>query len=132
MPALSLSPRPVDDDLRESLDEAREALAYWEGRVRHLPWRAVRRRREARELVVRWEARVAAQERERHGHGIVGALVLLATERRLPQAGRRAGLRVIRRARRTLAAVAVTAVALTAAAVAMVVGVAVQFVQSVA
>jgi hypothetical protein len=79
------------------LQDARASLAYWEARARRLPRRAVRRRREARELAARWETRVAEAERAAYGRGLVGALVLLFAEGRLPAPARRAGRRLARR-----------------------------------
>jgi hypothetical protein len=94
-----------------ALNDARESLAYWEDRARRLPLHAVRRRREARELARRWQLRVAEAERARYGAGLLGALVLLAAERRLPQHARARGRRV---AHRTAQAATVVAVALVA------------------
>jgi hypothetical protein len=97
------------------LEDARESLAYWEDRARRLPRHAIRRRREAREMAARWHARVAEAERAIYGRGLVGALLLLAAERRLPESTRRAGRRL---ARRTAQAVMVVSVALIALLVA--------------
>jgi hypothetical protein len=66
------------------LEDARESLEYWRDRADRLPRHAVRRRREAREMARRWEHRVVEAERARYGAGLLGALVLLAAERRLP------------------------------------------------
>src|ERR687898_132928 len=52
--------------------------------------------REAREMTVRWQARVVEAERLVYGRGLLGALVLLAAERRLPQGVRRSGTVVVR------------------------------------
>jgi hypothetical protein len=79
------------------LEDARESLTYWETRARTLPLHAVRRRREAREMAARWQMRVAEAERMVYGRGLLGALVLLAAERRLPQGVRRSGHVVARR-----------------------------------
>lgn len=98
-----------------SLDDARESLAYWEDRARRLPRHAVRRRREAREMTLRWQARVAEAERAHYGRGLLGALLLLAAERRLPEPTRRAGQRIVRR---TAQAALVLVVALLAMVVA--------------
>jgi hypothetical protein len=92
-----------------SLDDARESLAYWEDRARRLPLHAVRRRREAREMTLRWQARVAEAERTHYGRGLLGAVLLLAAERRLPEPTRRAAQRI---ARRTAQAALVLVVAL--------------------
>ena len=94
------------------LDDARESLAYWENRAHTLPLHAVRRRREAREMTHRWQARVAEAERTVYGRGLLGALLLVAAERRLPQQVRRSGHMVARR-------VAQAAVALFACLIAL-------------
>jgi hypothetical protein len=97
------------------LDDARESLAYWEDRSRRLPRHALRRRREAREMTLRWQARVAEAERAHYGRGLLGALLLLAAERRLPEPTRRAGRQIVRR---TAQAALVLVVALVAMVVA--------------
>ena len=79
------------------LEDARESLAYWEARAHTLPLHAIRRRREAREMTARWQARVAEAERLVYGRGLLGAMLLLAAERRLPQPVRRHGRVVARR-----------------------------------
>ena len=61
----------------QELEDARESLAYWESRSRALPRHSIRRRREAREMTVRWQARVAEAERVAYGRGLVGALAWL-------------------------------------------------------
>jgi hypothetical protein len=91
------------------LADAREALAYWESRSRNLPHHALRRRREARELAARWRGRVAAAERRAYGAGVLGAVLLFATERRLPAPVYARGRMLARRAVQ-LAAVACVAV----------------------
>jgi hypothetical protein len=96
----------------QDLADARESLAYWEERAHHLPRRAIRRRREARDMTIRWRARVAEAERAVYGRGLLGALFMLAAERRLPLATRRAGRQAIRRAAGIAAAVSVALVAL--------------------
>lgn len=97
-----------------SLDDARESLSYWETRARTLPRRALRRRREAREMAARWRVRVADAERAVYGRGLLGALLLLAAERRLPEPARQAGRTLARR-------IAQAAVVVCAALVALVV-----------
>ena len=57
----------------------------------------------------RWQGRVAEAERDTYGRGLLGALVLLAAERRLPEPTRSAGRRV---ARRTAQVTALFAIAL--------------------
>ena len=97
------------------LQDARESLAYWEDRAERLPALAVRKRREAREMVVRCQARVAEAERAAYGRGLLGAMLLLAAERRLPQPTMQAGRMLARRTAQavTLLVVAVLAFALT-------------------
>ena len=97
------------------LEDARESLAYWEERARTLPRTAIRRRREAREHARRWQSRVALAEREVYGRGLLGALVLLVAERRLPQPTRHACRTLARRASQTLVAVVAAVVLLVAA-----------------
>ena len=111
MPAFAFPSRLESAPSRagDSLHEARESLAYWEDRARRLPRRAIRRRREARELAARWQARVIEAEYDRYGRGVLGALLVLGLEGRLPEPARRAGRRIARRARQ---AAALTAVAL--------------------
>src|SRR5690242_14474260 len=76
---------------RQDLVDARESLDYWEQRAQRLPPYALRRRREAQVLARRWRTRVADAERARYGPGLLGALLMLALERRLPQPTRHAG-----------------------------------------
>ena len=85
----ALAPTTLAPD--RELEDARESLAYWEARAHTLPRHAIRRRREAREMTARWQARVAEAERLVYGRGLLGALLLLAAERRLPQPVRRHG-----------------------------------------
>jgi hypothetical protein len=123
MPTLAVSGHPRRTTLGErapaalagtavELEQARESLHYWEARGQTLPRHAVRRRREAREMAERWRERVAEAEREHYGRGLLGAALLLATERRLPEPARHAGRVAARRA--TQVAVAVTVVVLSA------------------
>ena len=90
------SPRAAAAD---ELAEARELLAYWEGRACQLPRWAVMRRREAREMAGRWRARVREAEERRYGRGLLGAASMYAIERRAPATlahrGRRAGKVVV-------------------------------------
>jgi hypothetical protein len=103
------------------LEDARESLAYWEHRARRLPRYAIRRRREAREMAARWHMRVAEAERAVYGRGLLGALLLLAAERRLPESTRRAGRRLARRMAQAAVVVCVALIALVVAgAVAMI------------
>ena len=97
------------------LEDARESLEYWETRARTLPLHAVRRRREAREMAARWQQRAAEAERVVYGRGLLGALLVVAAERRLPASARRTGHVV---ARRVAQAAVVAFVCLMALAVA--------------
>lgn len=97
----------------QELIDARESLSYWDQRRHRLPLRAVRKRREARVLAQRWSARVADAERVRYGAGVLGALLIVLVEGRLPEPTRQAGRRVARRTRRAFAAATVAFVALT-------------------
>ena len=97
------------------LEDARESLAYWEARAHTLPRHAIRRRREAREMAARWRVRVSEAERLVYGRGLLGALLLLAAERRLPQAARHRGRLVARRVSQAFVAVCVCLVALLVA-----------------
>jgi hypothetical protein len=115
VPALALHSLLRDDSLDPSLDDARDALAYWEARAERLPRRAVRRRREAREMAARWRVRVADAERAVYGRGLLGALLLIAAERRLPQPARQAGRRLARRTAQAAVVVCAALVALLAA-----------------
>jgi hypothetical protein len=108
-----LAPARIHADTE--LADARESLAYWEQRARTLPVHAVRRRREARDMAVRWRGRVADAERAAYGAGLLGALLLVATERRLPQPLRQKGRLVARRTAQAAAVVCVAVVALVLA-----------------
>jgi hypothetical protein len=79
-----------------ALPEARESLTYWESRLERLPRRAVRKRREAREMTVRCRERVSEIERREYGAGVLGALLLFMAERRLPLGAQLTGRRVMR------------------------------------
>jgi hypothetical protein len=107
--ALASSPGPGIE-----LEEARESLEYWERRVRALPPFAVRRRREAREMAARWQARVAEAECAAYGAGLVGALTLLALEGRLPERARATGRHLARRGRQVAGAAVALCVVLAA------------------
>jgi hypothetical protein len=97
---------------RQDLADARESLAYWEERARGLPWHAVRSRHEARTLAARWRARVAEAECAHYGPGLLGTLLMLVFERRLPEPARHAGRRMARHTARAFTAVLVTVTAL--------------------
>jgi hypothetical protein len=69
-PTWRLLPRPAFDDETEascgtSVAEAREALAFWRGRLKRLPWYRRAARAEARGMVMRWQGRVVQAELER-------------------------------------------------------------------
>ena len=98
--------------LAPDLADARESLAYWEARAQRLPLHAIRRRREARDMAIRWRARVAEAERAVYGRGVLGTLFMLAVERRLPLDTRRAGRHALRRTAQVTAAVTVALFAL--------------------
>ena len=51
------------------LHEAREALAFWEGRLQRLPRRRLAARREARAMAERWRVRVREAELAAWGDG---------------------------------------------------------------
>lgn len=110
------APRGAGHDVAD-LDDARAALDYWEARAVSLPRRAVRGRREARAMAVRWRARVTAAERAAYGAGWRGALTLMAAELRLPEHARQGGRRIARRARQAAAVVVLAVVAIVAATV---------------
>lgn len=48
-----------------SVAEAREALAFWRGRLKRLPWYRRAARAEAREMAARWQRRMLQAELER-------------------------------------------------------------------
>jgi hypothetical protein len=104
-----------------ALGDARESLTYWESRYERLPRRAVRQRREAREMAERWRERVGEAERAHYGAGMLGAALLVLAERRLPTEARYASRRVARVASRfALAAFALLAAVLVVAGVVIV------------
>ena len=76
----ALAPAHLGSD--RELEDAREALSYWETRAHSLPRHAVRRRREARDMAARWQVRVA--EAERHGLRPRPARRAAAARRRAP------------------------------------------------
>lgn len=101
-----------------SIDDARDSLAYWERRAEHLPRRAVRARREARDMAARWHDRVVEAEREAYGRGLLGLLFVLVLEGRVPEPVRHGSRKAVRYTARAAVAVAATiAVAFLAAAV---------------
>jgi hypothetical protein len=124
--------RPVFDEHAEapcgtSVTEAREALAYWRGRLRRLPWYRRGARAEAREMIVRWRGRMLRAQLERWRLTALAGPVLALGEWWGPTratAVRRAGVGVLRFsavARMVaVAAVAVTVTALVVMALAVV------------
>ncbi|MBJ7331877.1 MAG: hypothetical protein JHC95_18420 [Solirubrobacteraceae bacterium] len=90
-----------------SLEDSRDALAYWEDRARHLPRRARRARREANAMTLRWRDRVAAAEQDAYGPGLVGAILLFVLEGQMPVRARHAGTRAVRLASRAVVATVV-------------------------
>ena len=75
-----------------ALPEARDSLTYWESRLERLPRHAVRKRREAREMTVRWRERVSEAERSEYGAGVLGAVLLFWPSAGCrPRRSRRAG-----------------------------------------
>ena len=90
------------------LEDARASLTYWEDRARRLPVRAVRKRREARDMAARWQARVAEAERAAYGRGLLGAMLLVLAEQRLPEPARRSARHVARRAKQAVLLVTLT------------------------
>ncbi len=99
-----------------ALVEARESLTYWESRLDRLPRTAVSKRREAREMAARWRERVSEAERREYGAGLLGTLLLLLSERRLPVAVRHTGRTLVRVGVGVAATFAVLIVAVLAAA----------------
>jgi hypothetical protein len=115
MPAIAApASRGAGPDVAE-LDDAREALNYWETRAAALSRLAVRDRREAREMALRWRARVTEAERATYGRGLRGALLLMLSELRLPEPTRRAGQHAARRARQSAVVVVVAVLGVVAA-----------------
>jgi hypothetical protein len=100
-----------------ALPEARESLTYWESRLERLPLHAIRKRREAREMATRWRERVCEAERARYGGGMLGALLMLLAERRLPLDTRHSSQRVMRIGLGVAGALAVMATALVVLAI---------------
>jgi hypothetical protein len=106
---------PTTSAKDHELEDARESLAYWETRAHTLPRHAIRRRREAREMACRWRERIVEAERMTYGRGLLGALLLLAAERRLPLATRHRGRVAARRVAQAAVAVCVCLIALVVA-----------------
>ncbi len=69
-PTRPLLPRPTFDHETEapcgtSVAEAREALAFWRGRLKRLPWYKRAARAEARDMAARWQRRLVQAQLER-------------------------------------------------------------------
>jgi hypothetical protein len=69
-PTRPLLPRPTFDAETEapcgtSVAEAREALAFWRGRLKRLPWYKRAARAEARDMAARWQRRLVQAQLER-------------------------------------------------------------------
>jgi hypothetical protein len=114
-----------------SVAEAREAVAFWRGRLKRLPWYRRAARAEAREMAARWQRRMVQAELERWQLPWLARPLLAAIDWWGPTRGRAARLA----AKRALAAspvarlVAVAAVTVTVTAIAMLVLVLVAIVQ---
>ena len=82
-PTWRLLPRPAFDVETEasfgtSVAEAREALAFWRGRLKRLPWYRRGARAEARTMVARWQRRALQAELERWQlHGLARPVLAL-------------------------------------------------------
>jgi hypothetical protein len=106
-----------------SVAEAREALAFWRGRLKRLPWYRRAARAEAREMAVRWQRRMVQAELERWRLPWLARPLLAAIDWWGPTGGRaalRAGTRMLA-ASPVARLVALAAVAVTVTAVAMLV-----------
>ena len=66
-------------------------------------------------MAARWQVRVTEAERAAYGSGLLGALLLLIAERRLPQHARQAGRTLARRTAQAAVVLCVALVALIAA-----------------
>jgi hypothetical protein len=125
-PTRHLLPRPAFDVETEapcgtSVAEAREALAFWRGRLKRLPWYRRAARAEAREMVARWQRRVLQAELERWQLRGLARPLLTLIEWWGPSRGlaaRRVTKRVLR-ASPVARMVALAATAVTVTAVAM-------------
>jgi hypothetical protein len=133
-PTRRLLPRPAFDVETEapcgtSVAEAREALAFWRGRLKRLPWYRRGARAEAREMVARWQRRVLQAELERWQLRGLARPVLALIEWWGPTRGlaaRRVTKRVLRASPvARMVALAAAAVTVTAAAMLVLVVVAI-------
>ena len=102
-----------------ALIEARESLSYWENRLQTLPRTAVLKRREAREMATRWRERVTEYERAQYGAGLLGAVLQLLAEKKLPTQASRQLVRVGKGAAIVAATTMATMVLLTVIAFAV-------------
>jgi hypothetical protein len=103
-----------------SAAEAREALAFWRGRLARLPWYRRSARAEAREMAARWQRRVIEAELERWRLGVVSRLLLPVVARWAPRGISAAHLARVALRRTTVGRLlAVTATATLVAAVAL-------------
>ena len=125
-PSRRLLPRPSFDAETEapcgtSVAEAREALAFWRGRLKRLPWYRRAARAEAREMAARWQRRRVQAELERWQLRGLAPPLLRALDWWAPGGGvavRRAAGRVLRVSPLArMVALAATAVTVTAIAV---------------
>ena len=125
-PTRHLLPRPAFDVETEapcgtSVAEAREALAFWRGRLKRLPWYRRAARAEAREMVARWQRRMVQAELERWRLRGLSRPLLALTEWWGPTrslAARRATTRLLR-ASPVARMVALAAASVTVTAVAL-------------
>jgi hypothetical protein len=125
-PTRRLLPRPAFDVETEapcgtSVAEAREALAFWRGRLKRLPWYRRAARAEARAMAARWQRRMVQAELERWRlRGLSGPLLALVEWWRPARrrAARRIAMRVLRASPPArLVALAAATVTVTAVAV---------------
>jgi hypothetical protein len=125
-PSRPLFPRPSFDAETEgpcgtSVAEAREAQAFWRGRLKRLPWYRRAARAEAREMAARWQRRRVQAELERWQLRALAPALLAALDWWAP-GGRVAVARAARRVLRVsplarMVALAATAVTVSAIAV---------------
>jgi hypothetical protein len=109
-----------------SVEEAREALAFWRRRLRRLPWYRRAARAEAREMAARWQRRLVQAQLERWRlPGLAGPLLAVSDwwGPTRSAAARRATKRLLRASpvARTLALAAAVTLATAVAAFALVV-----------
>ena len=103
---------------RESLEEAREALAYWSARHARLPWHRRAARAESRDMIARWHGRLVNAHLERWGLDgshplapLVGLLVLRPRDQARWARSLVLSSRAARRVRRAAIATAVAGLA---------------------